>query len=184
MNRAEQRRRTREALLEAAAQEFVARGYAQATLQGAADRLGLTRGTVLFHYKSKDALRDALIDWGDARLTAALSAEQPGEPDQRFVATLHAFAEVYSTDVRVRAGLALQEERNREHPAVSAWRSALDERAASFLAGSGSDADRGTPIAAVALSAAFLGIVQDPAWKSERQLREALDWFTASLSAH
>ncbi|MCI1660203.1 TetR family transcriptional regulator [Bifidobacterium psychraerophilum] len=47
MNRNEQRRRTREALLEAAALEFESYGYAETTLQHVADRLGLSRGTVL-----------------------------------------------------------------------------------------------------------------------------------------
>ena len=61
MNSAERRRRTREALLEAAALEFETQGYAKTTLQGVADRLGLTRGTVLFHFHTKEALRDTLI---------------------------------------------------------------------------------------------------------------------------
>jgi AcrR family transcriptional regulator len=186
MNRAEQRRRTREALLEAAAEEFVARGYGQATLQGAADRLGLTRGTVLFHYKSKDALRDALCDWADARLTEAVEAEQPGDPDQRFVATLRAFAQVYGGDVRVRAGLALQDERCREHPEVSAWRAALDARAASFLAERSDGRPGAEPspsVAAVALTSMFLGVVRDPSWRTERQLRAALDYATSLLLA-
>ncbi|MBB2923725.1 TetR/AcrR family transcriptional regulator [Cellulomonas cellasea] len=186
MNRAEQRRRTREALLEAAAEEFVARGYGQATLQGAADRLGLTRGTVLFHYKSKDALRDALCDWADARLTEAVEAEQAGDPDARFVATLRGFAQVYAGDVRVRAGLALQEERSREHPVVSAWRAALDARAAAYLAdrhGDGPTGERVPPVAAVALTSMFLGVVRDPAWRTDRQLRAALDHATTLLTA-
>lgn len=55
MDNAERRRRTREALLEAAAQEFEAYGYEKTTLQGVADRLGLTRGTVLFHFHTKEA---------------------------------------------------------------------------------------------------------------------------------
>lgn len=185
MNRAEQRRRTREALLEAAAQEFVARGYAQATLQGAADRLGLTRGTVLFHYKSKDALRDALVDWSDTQLMATLSVDRTGEPSRQFIATLLDLAGVYAGDVRVRAGLALQEERSREHPSVSVWRAALDDRAATFLTGqradAGSDAGRSSPVAAVALTSMFLGIVREPTWTTERQLHEALDYLTSLI---
>ncbi len=189
MKRAEQRRRTREALLEAAAEEFVTRGYAQATLQGAADRLGLTRGTVLFHFSSKDALRDALADWADARLLEALDPARPVRPDQpddprgRFVGALLELAEVYSTDVRVRAGVALQDERSRERPAVSAWRAALDARAASYLAqvDGRPDAATGTPVAATALAAMFLGVLRDPAWRTERQLHEALTCVVAAV---
>jgi len=188
MNRAEQRRRTREALLEAAAQEFVTRGYARATLQGAADRLGLTRGTVLFHYKSKDALRDALIEWSDAQLAATVGAVDSGdlgEQDRPFVATLVDIAELYFADVRIRAGVALQEERDREHPVVPAWRAALDSHATSFLArrqhAGLADGERNATVEAVALTSMFLGIVRDTTWRTERQLRQAVDFFTSLI---
>jgi AcrR family transcriptional regulator len=62
VNRTEQRERTRQALLAAAAQEFEARGYVGTSLSDVAARLGLVRGTVHFHFRTKHALATAIVE--------------------------------------------------------------------------------------------------------------------------
>lgn len=50
----------RQAILEAAAAEFVERGYSAATLSSVAGRLGLTKGALAHHFPAKDALLEDL----------------------------------------------------------------------------------------------------------------------------
>ncbi|MGO3678734.1 MAG: TetR family transcriptional regulator, partial [Microbacteriaceae bacterium] len=50
----------RQQILEAAAQEFVERGYAAATLSSVAGRLGLTKGALAHHFPTKDELLSGL----------------------------------------------------------------------------------------------------------------------------
>ncbi|WP_399895562.1 TetR family transcriptional regulator [Streptomyces sp. BBFR51] len=52
--------RTREAILNAAAAEFAAHGFAHANLQRVVERTGLTRGALYGHFASKGALADEL----------------------------------------------------------------------------------------------------------------------------
>jgi AcrR family transcriptional regulator len=59
---AEVRGTARERLLEAAAAEVAERGYAGTSLQAIANRAGLTRGAVYWHFKNKPELFLALID--------------------------------------------------------------------------------------------------------------------------
>jgi AcrR family transcriptional regulator len=47
---------------EAATELFAAAGYEGASLQAIADRVGVTKQTLLYHYPSKDALRRAVLD--------------------------------------------------------------------------------------------------------------------------
>jgi AcrR family transcriptional regulator len=65
--------RTRAAILEAAAEAFTVSGYEVTTLDQIADRLGLTRGTVLFHFESKRALLMAIVEPLFADLDALLT---------------------------------------------------------------------------------------------------------------
>ena len=54
--------RTRAAILQAAAEAFTTSGYEVTTLDNIADRIGLSRGTVLFHFESKRALLMAVVE--------------------------------------------------------------------------------------------------------------------------
>lgn len=56
MDRTEQRERTKQALLQAAAVEFAAHGYAATVLQHVSDRIGMTKGSVYFHFPTKAEL--------------------------------------------------------------------------------------------------------------------------------
>jgi AcrR family transcriptional regulator len=59
---AELRGTARQRVLEAAADEFVERGYAGASLQAIAKRAGLTRGAVYWNFKNKQELFLTLLD--------------------------------------------------------------------------------------------------------------------------
>lgn len=167
MNSAERRRRTREALLEAAAMEFETRGYAKTTLQGVADRLGLTRGTVLFHFHTKDALRDTLIEWCDERLCAKV-AQCNGKSD--FARILTEIADMHHEDARIRSGLLLHEEKARaENAGCMKWEESLELT----LCGHPSDAHES--IRTEVLIDMYISVMRSGRWKNERQLHQALN---------
>lgn len=109
MTRSEQRERTRAALLTAAATEFEARGYAATTLADVAAHLGLVRATVHFHFHSKQALAEALVDrftafWEE---TAVSAAGRPGGSLRTLQWLSHELAEGLVGDVVPRAGLRI-----------------------------------------------------------------------------
>lgn len=104
----------RQSILEAAAAEFVERGYSAATLSSVAGRLGLTKGALAHHFPTKDALledlgaklREAIAEsdritreaFGDSGLHAAVA----------YLVQLGAFA---SRDVCVASSLVLLTDR-------------------------------------------------------------------------
>lgn len=53
---------TRHLLLEAAEEVFSHRGYAQATFQEIAERAGLSRGAIYWHFRDKSELLDAVLN--------------------------------------------------------------------------------------------------------------------------
>ncbi|MGW0083688.1 ScbR family autoregulator-binding transcription factor [Streptomyces sp. NPDC003393] len=59
--RQERARRTREAILEAAAQVFDERGYQAATIGEVLNRSGVTKGALYFHFPSKQALAQGVL---------------------------------------------------------------------------------------------------------------------------
>lgn len=73
---------TREAILAAAAAVFRSEGYSGATLSGIAARLGMKAGSLYYHYDSREALVEAVMQRGveatDAAVRAALAALPPG----------------------------------------------------------------------------------------------------------
>lgn len=77
-------RDVRGAALEAATRLFAAHGYDGATLQAVADEVGVRKPSLLYWFKSKEELRDAVIDdilsrWG--REIPRLVAESASGPD-------------------------------------------------------------------------------------------------------
>ncbi|MFJ6517957.1 TetR family transcriptional regulator [Streptomyces filamentosus] len=87
MVKQERARRTRERVLDAAAHEFAAHGYAHTTINGVAARLGMTKGALYGHFASKDLLAAALLRYGEETWTrihspapVAGSASPPAPP--------------------------------------------------------------------------------------------------------
>ena len=113
MKKADQRELTRSALIESAAIEFEAHGYTGTVLSHVSDRLGLTKGTVYFHFPTKALLAGAVIDhyftaWEGDIVQARLA---PGA-----LAGLRSLAndvsERYRDDVTIRAAVRLMRDRN------------------------------------------------------------------------
>jgi AcrR family transcriptional regulator len=113
---------TRSAITQAALSTFCERGYGVATLEEIGTRVGLTRGGVLHHFKSKPDLLDAVAGPFRRALTVLLDAQiddPPTEGQRRRL--LSGFADLIlehrgtlrllANDVSARAQLALSDQR-------------------------------------------------------------------------
>ncbi len=80
--------RTRQRILKAALDLFVAQGYERTTVEDVARRIRLTKGAVYWHFKSKPDLLAALVADMSARQAARLAAELP-PPDTLDGLTAH-----------------------------------------------------------------------------------------------
>src|SRR6266851_7847515 len=67
----------RQAILEAALDEFVARGFAATRLDDVAKRAGVAKGTIYLHFKDKEALFQELIRTAIVPLVGRLLAAPP-----------------------------------------------------------------------------------------------------------
>lgn len=76
----EDAQRTREMILAAAGQTIVQLGVDGFTIDAVAQEAGVTKGGVLHHFPSKDALVDSLIDQVLAQFEMRLAAELAQEP--------------------------------------------------------------------------------------------------------
>ncbi len=87
--RAEAQAQTRDRLLDAAAAEFAAKGFAGASLDGIAEAAGFTRGAVYSNFADKSDLFVALLDQRlDHQLAEIQTAMEEAEDEAAFVATL------------------------------------------------------------------------------------------------
>ncbi|MFF7588390.1 ScbR family autoregulator-binding transcription factor [Kitasatospora purpeofusca] len=105
--------RTRLLVLTAAAELFTARGFRHTSVQEVADRVGMTKGAVYFHYPTKEALAVAVVEQHYARwplLLAGVTAEGHG-PLETAERLLAGAALAFREDVVVQAGTRLQVER-------------------------------------------------------------------------
>src|SRR3954454_22619870 len=77
-NRASRAAERREAIVAAALEEFVARGFAATRLDDVAKRAGVAKGTIYLHYKDKEALFEELIRTAIVPLVTRLGAPALG----------------------------------------------------------------------------------------------------------
>lgn len=117
MKKADRRELTRSALIESAAIEFEQHGYAGAVLSNVSDRLGLTKGTVYFHFPTKALLAGSVIEhywtaWDDDLEQARQSPDSLGG----LRSLSRKVAERYRDDVTIRAAVRLMRERNVDVP--------------------------------------------------------------------
>jgi AcrR family transcriptional regulator len=101
-NRAEKSEARRQAILDAALEEFWARGFAAARLDDVARRAGVAKGTIYLHFQDKEALFKEIVGTLMVPIVASLEALPA---DQPIGTVLDWFAdlfvrEVYSTDRR------------------------------------------------------------------------------------
>jgi AcrR family transcriptional regulator len=76
-NRAERAAERRGAIIEAAMDEFIARGFAATRLDDVAKRAGVAKGTIYLHFKDKEALFEELIRTAIVPLVSRLGAAPP-----------------------------------------------------------------------------------------------------------
>src|SRR5438067_6641438 len=60
-NRAERAAERRAAIVEAALEEFIARGFAATRLDDIAKRAGVAKGTIYLHFKDKESMFEELV---------------------------------------------------------------------------------------------------------------------------
>jgi AcrR family transcriptional regulator len=92
--RAAERRR---AIIDAALDEFVARGFAATRLDDVAQRAGVAKGTIYLHFKDKEALFQELIRTALVPLISRLAVLPPAGASVR--AALEGFAQAFAVEV-------------------------------------------------------------------------------------
>ncbi|WP_430479034.1 TetR family transcriptional regulator [Streptomyces sp. P11-1] len=101
--------RTRQTVLEAAADEFAERGYEGASLQRVAWRAATSIGALTFHFRNKTALADEVRTTGRARFGRCLAELAPAADPLRELRTLIAtLARLAHEDRFVRAARRLE----------------------------------------------------------------------------
>ncbi|OLF17802.1 ScbR family autoregulator-binding transcription factor [Actinophytocola xanthii] len=123
MARQDRAERTRNAILDAAAEVFDERGFDGASLSDILARAGVTKGALYFHFSSKEDLARALVSeqWG--AIDTPLS-EEAGLQD--VIDMSHALAHSMWTNVRVRAGNRLVIEANFASPEAAVYERWID----------------------------------------------------------
>src|SRR6187397_2768642 len=96
-NRAERAAERRGAIIEAAMDEFIARGFAATRLDDVAKRAGVAKGTIYLHFKDKEALFEELIRTALVPLISRLAAPPPAGGSVR--AALEGFAKTFAQEV-------------------------------------------------------------------------------------
>jgi AcrR family transcriptional regulator len=96
-SRAERAAERRGAIIEAAMDEFIARGYAATRLDDVAKRAGVAKGTIYLHFKDKEALFQELIRTALVPLIGRLAAPPPSGGSVR--AALEGFAQTFAQEV-------------------------------------------------------------------------------------
>jgi AcrR family transcriptional regulator len=87
----------RQAIIDAALDEFVARGFAATRLDDVAKRAGVAKGTIYLHFTDKEALFQELIRTALVPLIGRLAAPPPAGGSVR--AALERFAQTFAQEV-------------------------------------------------------------------------------------
>jgi AcrR family transcriptional regulator len=101
---------TPERLLEAALAEFAAVGFAEAKLADIAARAGITRPSLLYHFRTKEDLYEATVNRSFTRLAAALAEAMTGSSPfvDRFRAIVRRYVDFVANEPAV-ARIVLRE---------------------------------------------------------------------------
>lgn len=87
----------RQAIIEAAMDEFIARGFAATRLDDVARHAGVAKGTIYLHFSDKEALFQELIRTALGPLISRLAAPPP--PGESIRTALEAFAQTFAREV-------------------------------------------------------------------------------------
>jgi AcrR family transcriptional regulator len=97
-NRAERAAERRGAIIEAAMDEFIARGFAATRLDDVAKRAGVAKGTIYLHFKDKESMFEELIRTAIVPLVNRLWATPP-QPGASVRDMVEAFAKTFIEEV-------------------------------------------------------------------------------------
>jgi len=91
--RSQEKAELREAILQAAGEVFLERGYEHFSMRQVAERIGYSATTIYHHFENKDDLLFAVVDQGFERFAAQLAAaaESTEDPRERIVAIGRAY---------------------------------------------------------------------------------------------
>ncbi|MFJ8754957.1 ScbR family autoregulator-binding transcription factor [Streptomyces sp. NPDC102441] len=106
--------RTRLQVLYTAAEMFAELGYAGTSVTGIAERVGMTKGAVYFHYKNKEAMATEVVEATYQQWVALETEvhEADLDPHDTIYALLDRTAESFHGNPIVQAGSRLQAERS------------------------------------------------------------------------
>src|SRR5689334_22532832 len=77
LNRAERAAERRQAIIDAAMEEFIARGFAATRLDDIAKRAGVAKGTIYLHFKDKESMFEELIRTAIVPLVGRMTGPPP-----------------------------------------------------------------------------------------------------------
>lgn len=120
---------TKDAIIEAAASQFNTVGYAASSVNEIVAQAGSSKGSLYFHFSSKKALAQRLVQvWGDVLTDTITHITTTGEPPHQQVAAIYReLAYRVAQDHQVRAGLLMSLEPAVDESAqvYTAWTSAI-----------------------------------------------------------
>src|ERR1700757_1769674 len=96
-NRSERAAERRAAIVDAAMEEFVARGFAGTRLDDIARRAGVAKGTIYLHFKDKESMFEELIRTAIVPLIGRLHAPPP--PGGSVREAVEGFARIFIQEV-------------------------------------------------------------------------------------
>lgn len=169
MARQDRAERTRNAILDAAAEVFDERGFDGASLSDILARAGVTKGALYFHFSSKEELARALAAEPWDAVSVPVS-EDGGL--QTVIDMSHALAHSMWTNVRVRAGNRLVMEANFASPDAAVfegWIKLVDELLTNAKNRGDLRQEWDTYEVANWISAAFMGVQTQSAFLTNRK---------------
>jgi AcrR family transcriptional regulator len=150
--------RTRNAILDAAAEVFDERGFSGASLSEILAKAGVTKGALYFHFASKEELAQALIE---EQLTNVPGIDSNDAGLQTLIDLSHMFGHSLWKNVRARASNRLVSEANFAAPVPDVyrrWTGVIRELFKAAQAGGDVRKELDTDRLAVWLGGAFLGV--------------------------
>jgi AcrR family transcriptional regulator len=138
---------TRDTVLSGAANVFLRLGYANASLSEIISQSQVTKGALYFHFGSKEELARAVIDEGNARLTAACQQFNDGRIPalEAAIGISYIVVDMSVSDPMVSAMLRLSHQigdyRGTQGNVMAGWSDAFDSLAAKAIKQGDLDAD-------------------------------------------
>lgn len=114
--------KTRSAILDAAAHQFDVLGYAETSISTIVATGELTKGSIYFHFSSKEAIAQHLIDdWSHSVLQTIAASDTAASTPERIRAVFVDIARDVADNTHLRAGMKLTLEPSISNAAFAYW---------------------------------------------------------------